>query len=116
MEKAYHSILVTLLPNEMELKEEQYQKASSPMLTSQSCNVTEVRLELLKAPRPIVVTLAGPVRDVRLVQLANAYSPKLFNRLPSAYEIEVRPEHPLKALSPMLITLLGIVMDVRPVH
>ena len=37
-----------------------------------------------------------------------------YTGFPSSTTIEVKPEQPLKALSPMLVTLLGIVTEVKP--
>ena len=57
------------------------------------------------------IALEFKVTEVSLEQLEKAYSPMLVTLLPMV--MEVRPQDP-KAPSPMLVTLLGMVMEVRP--
>ena len=58
----------------------------------------------------MLVTLLGMVIEVRLLHRLNAVSPMLVT--PSGMVTEVRPQL-LKVAYSILVTLLGIVMDVR---
>ena len=58
----------------------------------------------------MLTTLSGMVMEAKLVQPLKASRPILITLL--GMVIEVRPQ-PIKAPSPMLITLLGIVMEGR---
>ncbi len=80
----------------------------------------------------MLVTLLGIVTDVKPLQPQKA--PPAMDSMPSGivnapeYEVgrhanicalytgEVKPLQPLKANSPMLVTLFGIVIEVKPVH
>ena len=55
---------------------------------------------------------ASQVIEVNCTQSLNALPPMLVTLL--GIVMDVRPEQFLKAELPMLVTLLGIVMDVRP--
>ena len=63
---------------------------------------------------PTVVTFSGSTRLVRPVHLANTFSPKLVNWLPSSKVMLVRLLHPKKTLSPISLTVAGILMETRP--
>ena len=85
--------------------------------------VTDVRPEQsLNALNPMLVTLLGIVVDwhpaIRVLEavsiMALQFSRESYIVLPLSTTIEVREEQPLKAELPMLVTLLGIVTDVRP--
>ena len=87
--------------------------------------VTDVRPEQeLKASLPMLVTLLGMVVDwnpaIRVLEafsiMALQFSRESYIVLPLSTTMEVREEQPLNAKLPMLVTLLGIVMDVRPEH
>ena len=67
------SYIVLLLSTIMELREEQYANAHSPMLVTEVGMVTEVREEqLLNAHFPILVTELGMEMEVREEQPQNA--------------------------------------------
>jgi hypothetical protein len=73
-----------------------------------------VRLEPLKAPSPMLVTLLGIVTLARLLQLLKAPYPMLVTLL--GMVTLPRLVQMAKAVFPMLLTLLGIVMPVRLVQ
>ena len=64
----------------------------------------------------MLVTPSGTLSDVNLKQPEKACFFMLFSRLLSPKMIEVKPLHPEKALSPMLVIVCGNVIDVKPVQ
>ena len=117
-------MLVTLLGIVMEVKPWQFAKAIFPMLVTLLGIVMEVRLlQLWKAPSPMLVTLLGIIvflqpaisvlDDVSIIALQSLLSYLVFSL---ATTMLVRPVQPPKAATPMLVTLLGMVMLVGPVH
>ena len=120
--KAQYPMLVTLLGMVTEVREEQPPKAIIPILVTLLGMVTEVREEQpLKAPYPILVTLLGMVvflQPTTRVFVAVSIIALQFSRLsyvllPLSTTIAERAEQPSKALFPILVTLLGIVTEVR---
>ena len=71
----------------------------------------DVKLVLENAPPPILATfeVGSNVTDVKLV-LANAESSIIVTEL--GIVIDVKPEHASNADTPILVTVLGIVIDV----
>jgi len=71
---------------------------------------------------PMLVTLTGIVvflqPETRVFVAVSIMALQLFllsyTELLTSIEMDVRPEQCPKALTPMLVTLLGIVTDVRP--
>ena len=61
----------------------------------------------------MLVTPLPIVAEARLKQLLNARSPMLVTLLGIVMDVKLQL---LNARSPMLVTLLGIVMEVRPVQ
>ena len=93
------------------------------MFVTLSGIVIEVRPEQLKkALPPMLVTLSGitlllhPMKRVFVVVFIIALQLSLlsYTELFASTEIDVRPEQPEKAEDPMLVTLSGIVMELRP--
>ena len=122
-EKAKSPTLVTLLPIVTDFKPEQLEKALSPMLVTLLGIVTEVKpVQPYKAYLPMLVTLLGitvvlhPIINVFDDVSMIALHPSLLSYvvLPSLTFIFVKPLQPVKADSPMLVTLLGIVTEVKP--
>lgn len=70
-------------------------------------------LQCAKAFIPMSVTFGGMVTEVRFLQ-PETIPPRIFVK-PAGSVIDVRPE-PLKAPSPITVTLSGIVMDVSDVQ
>ena len=83
------------------------------MLVTLSPKVTDVMLVLL-SPNQLPIVLQFKSNDVMLVQPEKALSPMLVTPLPMV--TEVRPLQEENALLPMLVTLLGISMLVRPLQ
>jgi len=76
-------------------------------------NVAELRGTPEKTSVSVVGTLsAKQVTDVRLVQFLKALLPMLVTLLPIVTDVSL--EQPLKVSPPILVTLLGIFIDVSP--
>jgi len=103
----------------------QAKKALVPMLVILLGMVILVSLVELKARAPMLVTLFGMVKapvlpagyttKVVLVLLYNTPSCELYTVFAASTFIAVRLVQELKAQSPMLVTLLGMVILVRAV-
>ena len=116
-------MLVTLLGMVMEVRPEQPSNAHTPMLVTLLGMVMEVRPEQWKnALSPMLVTLLGilvllqpdissfvEVSMTALQLLRESYFLLLDSTL-----MEVRPEQPENKRTPILVTLLGMVTEVRP--
>ena len=85
--------------------------------------VTDVKPEQPeKAEEPMLVTLLGITVDlhptinlfVSVSIIALQLSRESYLSLPLSTSIKVNPEQPEKAEEPMLVTLLGIVTEVKP--
>ena len=125
LRKACFPMLVTLLGMSMEVKLVQREKAYIPILVTPSGMVMEVRpLQPPKASSPMLVTLEGmtvflhPAMSVFVdfSIMALQLLRESYFVFPEATEIEVRPLQLKKGLNPMLVTLEGMVMEVRPVQ
>ena len=97
-------------------------KASSPMLVTLLGISIEIRpLQPWKALPPMLVTLLGiivfshPLINllVEVFMIALQLSRESYTGFPSFTTIDVRRLQPMKASSPMLVTLFGISIDVR---
>ena len=98
----------------IEERELQYVKALAPIAVTVSGMVTEDKeVHLKNGSSPIVVTPLSMTNEPMLEQ-----SPSILlgtaETLPGMVNVPVRPEQSLKALFPMVVTLLGIVIPVRP--
>ena len=109
----------------MEVKPEQSEKVPSPILLTPLGIVTDVKpAQPLKALFPILVTLLGIIvflspmikvfDDVSIIALQ--LSRESYFVFPLSTTIEVRSMQPKKALSPMMVTELGIITEVRPLQ
>ena len=99
----------------MEVRLEQLEKASSPMLVTLLPMVTDERLEQEpKVNCSIFVTPLGMVIEVRLEQFVKACNPILVTL--SGIVTEDRLEQPPKVLGSIFVTPLGMSMEVRLVH
>jgi len=116
-------MLVTLLGMVMEVRPEQPKNALIPMLVTLLGMVMEVRPEQpANAKPPMLVTLLGTTVFLQpainlfdaLSMIALQLSLESYFVFPCATVMEVRPEQTLNAHPPMLVTLLGIVTEVRP--
>ena len=95
-------------------REVQEQKALAPMLVMLAGIDTDIRPEDIKAPEPMLVTPLGMVTDVRFPQPSNAQLPMVLSCDDSEAKVTVaRLLHAAKALEPMRVTLAGIVTDIR---
>ena len=124
-EKAHSPILVTPFPIVTEVRPEQLWNAASPMLVTLLGIVIEVRLlHAKKALFPMLVTLLGMVvfwqPDINVLDAVSIIALQLSREsyfvFPDFTLIEVRPLQPPKAASPMLVTLLPMVIEVRPLQ
>ena len=134
-EKALEPIEVTELPMVTEVKPLQSLKADSPIDVTLLGMIIEVKpLQPEKADSPIDVTLLGMITEVNPLQEENADSPMEVTSSPiTILFIDLRPEkyepisvqwnstvdrllQPSNARVSIEVTLLGIVMEVRPVH
>ena len=115
-------MFVTLLGMVTEVREEQPEKVTSPMLVTLLGMVTEVREEQpLKAKSPMLVTLLGIIvflqPATRVLVAVSIIALQLLRlsyvALSSSTTIEVREAHPPRTSTPMLVTLLGMVTEVR---
>ena len=95
------------------------------MLVTELGIVMEVRAEqTLNAPSPMLVTELGMVVDwhpaIRVLEavsiIALQFSRESYIVLPLSTTMEVREEQYMNALFSMLVTELGIVMEVREEH
>ena len=87
--------------------------------------VTDVRLLQPKnAPLPMAVTLLGITvvsqPRIKVLEAVSIMALQLLREsyfvLPFSTTMDVRPLQPLNAQLPMAVTLLGIVMEVRPLQ
>ena len=99
---AYPPTLVTLLGIVIEVNFVQPENALLPMLVT--------LLGITVVLQPAISVLVA----VSIMQFAPF--PELYFVFPSATTIEVKPVQPENALLPMLVTLLGIVIEVKPVQ
>jgi len=122
---AQSPMLVTLLGMVMDVRLEQSWNALSPMLVTLLGMVMDVRLEQSwNALSPMLVTLLGmvvflqPAISVLLAVsiIALQLSRESYFVFPDSTFMEVSKEQPENAADPMLVTLLGMVMVVRPEH
>ena len=125
LEKARSPMLSTLFPIVTDVRLLHLEKAASSMLVTLLGMVTDVRpLQSEKAPSPMLVTLSGiavflhPLIkvfvDISIIELQ--LSLESYLGLPYSTRIDIKPLQPEKAYCPMLVTLLGMVTDVRPLH
>ena len=97
----------------IEVKEEQLEKAESPIEVTLFPIVTEVKeAQPLKAPYPIEVTLFGIAIEVKEEQLKKAEFP--IEVTPFPIVTVVKDVHPEKAPSPIEVTLSGIIVEAQP--
>ena len=114
-------MLVTLFGIVIEVREEQPLKASDPMLVTLSPIVTDVKEEQsLKASDPMLVTLSPMIYSVtcepNIWEMLELYTYSLLTIASELIVTEVKEEQLRKAIAPMLVTLLGMVMEVREEH
>ena len=136
--KAYSPMLVTLLPIVTEVKPVQPEKALPPMLVTLLGIVTEVKpVHFQKAELPMLSTLLGIIIDVRFEKpeqrFAGIYSTSspnikdVIRRMNGDWSVksehsfafhitELKPLQSRKAIFPMLVTLLPIVTEVKPLQ
>ena len=115
---AYHPISVTLLGILMLVRLLQPLNALAPMLVTLFGIVMLVRLlQPRNALAPMLVTLLGIVYEVNPAGANAISSPSLIRHLPSSDANlplnDFRLLQPLNALSPMLVTLSGMVHSVK---
>ena len=107
----------------IDVKPEQSLKASSPIDVTELGMVRDVKPEQLsKASFPIDVTSSGitvllhplinSLAEVFIIALQDSL--ESYTGLPSSTIIDVKPEQPQKAHSPIDVTELGMVIDVKP--
>ena len=115
-------MLVTLSGMVIEVRALQPRKASIPMLVTLFGMVTEVRpLQPSKALSPMLVTSLGmtvflqPAINVfvEVSIIALQLSRESYFVFSESTAIEVRPLQPSKGAVPMLVTLSGMVMEIR---
>ena len=115
-------MLVTELGRVMEVRAKQFLNASYPMLVTELGMVMEVREEQpSNASSPMLVTELGMMVDwppairvlVAVSIMALQFSRESYTVLPLSTTMEVREEQFSSAPSPMLVTELGMVMEVR---
>ena len=118
--KAWSPMLVTELGMVIEIRDLQPKKAYSPILVTESGIVTDVREEQPpKAEKPILVTEEGitlflhPATSVFVLRSIMQLFSLKYTLLLLSTVIAAREEQPSKAESPILVTESGIVTDVR---
>ena len=80
-------------------------------------NVTDVNaIHAENAFRSILVTSAGIVMDVKILQLLNAFLPILASCGTAVNVTDVKTLQKLNAYSPILVTSAGIVIDVKRIQ
>ena len=99
LRKAYLSILVTLFGMVMDVRPLQSSKARPPMQVT--------LLGMIVFMHPLINVF------VAVFIMALQLSRESYFVFPNSTLIDVKPLQPAKALSPMLVTLSGMVMEVR---
>lgn len=121
--KASFPIVSTLLEIVADIKLWQPEKAPMPMLATLLGMIIDAKpKQLVKALLPMLVTLFGidvflqPSMSVLLDFSMIALQPlrESYTVFPSSTFIDIKPLQPEKALSPMLVTLLGMKREVNP--
>ena len=120
-QKACSPMLVTLLGIVTEVRDPHQLKAPSPMLVTLLGIVTEVKEQPQKAFTPMLITLLGMIvfwqpamRVLEAVSIiALQFSRLSYTVLPLSTTIDINEEQAAKALCPILVMLLGMVMEVK---